>query len=548
MKDLYNGDWPNPKKVKNMGVFAEIKDIQSFNKIIGNPDNWEVILKRKDLFNDWILPCATIYVGKTWFNKVKNLNQISNGVPFPLIYENQEKATIIKIIQKTYSVLIKYLEGDWYEDSIKNPSGYIMESLKNKFAVEIGKELGYKQKSSLICPYCFCSRLPSKILLDEYPNMEYSCPQCSSIIQNSSSDDPRIIKEYENRKIFKKFIGITCICPSSNCPGKFIPISCFKDLKPFKISIKKNIKSFQRPPKFMLDFSLTCPYCETIFTPRNALKQKSGFKNKSGYLTGLPYTRIWKREEFKFDVPTIVNECFDDYITIKQHLNILIDELIIQISKTNNLLNKYFMLGVINWIIKYGGDANLYFFNKELKGRESIHRKIFDECILLLEQNIKQFKYKSIEDFRWLARPPKFSGGPRTTFYSVVNNQWKIPNKTDIRPLSSNKMPRLAKIYSITKNGKDFTDKIEDVGWNSIKLIREELNPGDKVLVDALIMPGHSTNIITQKIIRLKHFTKTLVEKVLEEEETGERDIRFWNNWEKNVKTARDKTGISVKI
>lgn len=546
MKELFDGNWPEPKEVENMGEFSNIRDFYSFNKIIGNPDNWSLILERRDLFESWILPSAILYVGKSWYKKVKNSKQIAIGIPFPLIrHESQERATIAKIAEKTSSVLIKYLEGEWYKGKIKKPSGYIIEALKNKFAVEIGKDLGFKQKSVLICPYCVSSKVPTKVLLDEYTNKIYSCPKCKSFVENFDLDE----KEYKSRKTFEEFIGITCICPNDKCSGKFVPIP----KKYFNISVKKNIQSFQTPPDFLLNSSLTCPHCETIFTPKEAIEKKSGFKNMSGYLTGLPSVKIWEKEEIKCNkVPIIINEYYDDIITIKQHLNIIINELIIQISKTggsnSGLLKKYFLLSVINWIVKYGNDANLYFFKGKTKGKYSIHRKIFDEYITLLEENINEFGINKLEEFRFLARPPKFSGGPRMSFEAVINNNCRIPNKTNIIQLNSSNIPKIVKVCSIKKNGRDFTNEIDSVDFNSIKVLCNELKVGNKVNVDAIFISGHSSNMVIQRITRLKFITKNVVDKVLEEEKTGERDVRFWNNWEKNLRDAKIKTGITTKI
>jgi len=581
---LFNGSWPEPQEVENLGVFSNIKDSISFNNIVGNPENWNEILNRNDLFEQWILPHAVIFFGKTWFDRVKYSNSISRGAPFPLFYDVEKnniestsygKSRIAKIVEKTYIVLYKYFKRDWCDGEIKQLSGYIVNSLKNEFIREVGLDMGYKSKNILACPYCLSLKPSVKVRLLKYSNNIYSCPRCKIATENLEKEalkDIKIYKLYKKRKIFESFIGITCICPSNNCLGKFIPISCFEKHCSINLFVPKSIQSFKKPPNSMLDLYLTCPYCETKFTPRMAIKKQSGFKEKSGLFTGLPSVRIWTiKEDLILDDnifrsnDTLKNQIVDkpyfDDIYIKQKLNLLIDEIIIQLSKTqkntSGLVYWYFLISVINWIIKYNQDANNYFFNyktdKNTRGEEvSVHQTIFYEWMRLLENNIKEFtkldpKIKFLKDFGWFCRKPKFTDGPKTEFYSIVDEKYTILNNTSIKQKNSKNKPRLVRVYSIKKNGVEFINDVDYIEWNAIKLKQTNLKVGDEVFVEAIVMSGHHTHSPIQRILRLRS-SLNIIDKILEEEETGNSDQAFWKFWKQKVKKARKETGITVLL
>ena len=606
---LFDGSWPEPQEIEDLGVFANIKDGDSFNDIVSNPENWSIILNRSNLFEKWILPHAVLYFGKLWFDRVKRQNSISRGVPFPLFSEDEKqrniettpqgRAKIAKIVEKISVVLKTYLEGKWYDGTTRKPSGYIIDSLRNEFVREIGLDMGYKFRNALACPYCLISNPPSRVVLESYPNRLYSCPKCKEIVENlklkinslkNKAELDQIIKMKNIREKFKEFIGITCICPSDRCPGYFVPLSCV-DQSMVKqnirgalkdIVISKNVRMFSRPPDPLLDFHLTCPYCGTNFTPKEALRQKSGFKGKSGFLTGLPSIRIWvKREEITLDEThisqkgTLIESLKDrlaadpsgseNKIAIKQRLNLIIDEIIFHMSRVNKntisgLSTWYFLMSVIAWILKYSSDADNYFFgwkvNMNTRGKEaSVHQAIFHEWMDILEQNIDEFKQldpriRNLKDFKWFARSPKFTGGPETEFYSEVDEGNRIINKTPIRKRKSKKVPRLARVYSVRKDGVEFIQDVEMVEWQAIKLKSTSLlKPKDKVLVEAIVMSSHPTHAPIQRMLRLRSILlENIVSKIVQEEKTGQSDKLFWKNWRNKVANAKKRTGICISL
>lgn len=631
---LFDGSWPAPREVRDLGVFSNIKDASSFDNVVSNPDNWATILSRSDLFESWILPHAALCFGKLWFDRVKWRNSISKGVPFPLFTEEerqkdientpQGRAKVAKIVEKISVVLRTYLEGKWYKGTIKKPSGYIIDSLKNEFIREIGIDMGYKSRVVPACPYCLSASPASKVPLVSYPHRNYSCPRCQAATDNltlqvesmeQKGDKEQLeiaLSSLKKREKFTKFMGITCICPSDECAGRFVPLSCvdrsrlrglaYKGaLKGF--SVGKNVQSFRKPPEKLLDFPLTCPYCETKFTPRTALQKASGFKEKSGFFTGLPSIRIWmKKEDTILDTGKIIGpdrlsgESFkdqlaakpysDDHIVISQRLNLLIGEIIIQMSRAikntvSGLTTWYFLAAVIRWMTKYGADANNYFFNwkederdltelemekypgqtkrkviSNTRGQEmAVHQAIFHEWMDLLDDNIGEFtkispRIRSIKDFSWFCRQPKFTGGPETIFYAKVNERRRIPNISPIRQKRSKVLPRLARVCAIRKDGEDFTEDVGVVEWRAIRLKPDSLlRPGDKVLVEALVMSGHPSHAPIQRILRLRSLLlKDMINRILEEEKTCKSDKRFWESWRRRVDRARKLTGITVSL
>lgn len=633
---LFNGSWPVPQEIDDLGLFAEIKDASSFNNIVGDPQNWPIILNRPELFEKWILPHAALHFGKLWFDRVKWRNSISRGVPFPLFSEEEKqdnidntpqgRSKIAKIVEKISVVLRTYLEGKWYNGNNKRPSGYIIDSLKNKFIREIGADMGYKLKSVPACPYCLVSKPTAKVPLLVCQNRSYSCARCNSVVNNLELQIESIRKKdnqdkleevlitQQTRKKFDKFIGITCVCPSDECTGHFVPLSCVDQtrLKKYNYNIKgalknfavgKNNQMFCPPPKTLLDFPLTCPYCGTKFTPKEALRCASGFKKKSGYFTGVPHMGIWiKKEDVVLDSHKAYSdnqdeESFkdqlaarpnytDNNIMIKQRINLLINEIIIHMSRTRKntvpgLLTWYFLAATISWMLKYSTEANNYFFNWEIiernltelekirypgktkkkitkntRGQEvSIHQSIFQEWMNVLENNIKNFvaldpRVKSLKDFGWFCHCPPFSGGPETLFYSVVDDRRRIVNKTPIRKVRSKSTPRLARICSLRKDGISYIDDIEVIEWQAIRLKpNTKLKVGDKVLVEALIMSNHPTHAPIQRILRLRSvILKNIINRILLEEKTGKLNQEFWWAWKQRVEKARRIAGITVSL
>jgi hypothetical protein len=584
--------WPIPKQIDNIGIFENINSFKTFNEIIGDPQNYNTIKNNKELYSSWILPSAIILFGKKWFNKIKFKNHIK-GAPFMLSSNDNKdqvleetiegRAIIEQIKNKIDSSLNKYLETAVH----RNPGGYIVESLKNEFIRERGKELGFNLKSTLICPYCFSKGL--KTVLIHHGSNNYSCPNCEILVKNLEYlKTEEALKQLESVRQFINFNGTTCICPSNNCKGFFIPLNFKLD-----IVVLKNTVNFIEPPDNIKDTLLTCPYCYTKFSIKEALSYKSGFKNKSGFLTGLPSASIWKKyyttmldqNRASDDASnTFKNDLADNFIDIdnnilnKQKASILINELIINLSKINissvsKLQTFYFYIAIIKWITKHYNDAIKYFFDiketlrpatyKEIllhgtkerkftnvpRGQEiGIHQAIFNIWMDTLDENIKEFtildkSIKSLSDFKWWCFQPKFSGGPKAVFQSTVNNKIHIKNNTDIKDLSSNFNPRLGKILSIFKlnSNINYVDKIKFYEWQNIILDPKcGLKKGDDVIVEALVMSGHPTHAPIQRIIRLRTtILKPIIEIIKQEEHLGTRNKEFWNDWENRVKQSQ---------
>lgn len=602
---LFSGEWPIPEEVDDLGIFVHITTNKNFNRIIGDPRNWPIILARPDLYEKWILPYAVLLFGKTWFDRVKNKKNISRGIPFPLFPAGSyikdgslEKARIAQIAEKTSIVLRTYIEGKWFKyGNYRSPGAYIISSLKNEFIRQIAHDYGYKTSTRAVCPYCLASKPQYKITLSDFGNRVYGCPRCQFIAEDlrteiynlSLQDKPipeTLTDSLHTRERFERFIGITCVCPNDQCNGKFVPISC-TDLKEngkikydIDFRMTKNVNFFRRPPDSMLDIVLTCPYCKTKFSPRTALKSKSGFKDKSGFITGLPHTLNWVcKDNLVLDVieesehgthdslkNRIATEPIlsEENIAQKQRLNIIIGEIIIRMSEvstktTSGLLSWYFLLAVLVWINKHNTDAHNFFFNwknKDTRGRESAtHQAIFYQWINLIEENIKEFRkkdlnIKSIKDFSWLCRKPKFSGGPKTIFTSVVNNGY-ISNKTNIHDRKKNiEAPRLVKIISIKRDKQNFINDIESLEWQRIKLkSNTSLKNGDKIVVTALVMSSHPTHAPIQRILRLRSIMlKDTIERILLEEQTGDIEYDYWQNWKIKEREARKTIGIDIKL
>lgn len=613
--------WPIPEKLEGIGIFQNIVSQDSFNNIVGDPKNWSSILSNSYLFEKCILPNAIILFGKYWFDNIKWKKTIHRGVPFALFSDEDKflskssnipledlpygRSIISKIKSKTeYSIKI-YLQAKWYNgDFVKKPGGYIIDSIRNSLVKEIGNDLGFKLKSIPACPYCLGSKNKyNKSALTYHGSKSFSCSKCEELYINletqyNENKDYKIKKEMEKVKIFKKFVGITCVCPSNECFGHFVPLSCVdgslnwgnykkekfkekmlilrKDNK--KSNIPKNIYSLIIPPEEILDIPLVCPYCDTKFTPRKALKMKSGYKQQSGKLTGLPTISVWDKRtqivlddslngKFPFTKENIVNENNNNCnkIIYKQKIDILSNEVLIKMSRVNKnifngMLTWYFYYASICWMNRYNKDAVFYLFSNEkiIRGKEaSIHHSFFNIWMDVLEKNISDFNkfgIEKLEDFKWFSRKPKFSGGPRSTFLTEVDSKKRILNKTSVVDLSSNKfVPRVAKVFSIYKvtDGKtdysiNYINDVKISEWQTIKILpNSSLEIGDNVLVECLIMSGHPTHSPFQRIIRFrKNILKNIITKIKEEEETGERDMLFWKNWDSKVKFANEKCNL----
>lgn len=472
---LSNGWWPIPKPVSDMEKFDEIYEQVKFNSIISNPNNWDEILVRKDLYENWVLPNAVLLFSKMWFDHVKWRSCIKTGIPFPL-FTNEDKffardngisieettagrAMITHIVAKTSYALKLYLRGSWFvkNNVIKYPGPYIIKSLRNELSRIVGKDLGYKQKSVLICPDC-CAFSTNKSILVEHGRGIYSCPRC---------DDK--LKTLTGSEIEDKIINISCVCPSDSCASKVVTINhsnvstvALKELIESHLFFK-NIDKFKLPPESMMDVNFHCPCCKIDFTPRNALELKSGFKGMSGYFTGLPKMLIWEKKEmaildkdflnkdstktgrsdsFKNSLVSSVS-VFDSDFIVKQKICLLADDLYIKMSKLNKniisgLTSWCFYKSAIEWMNVHYRDAYQYFFSSKsgerdmselelakypgqsrkrttsvFRGQEaSIHQSFFKIWLKVLEDNISDFNkfgIKEVSDFKWFSYPSKIT-------------------------------------------------------------------------------------------------------------------------------------------
>jgi len=610
---LLANNWPTPSIVPDIGEFAAACTQNGFNKVVGSPHNWETILKRQDLFEQWILPNAVLLFSKTWFDRVKWKNTIANGIPFPLfsVSDKQEaaennvsleqtcrgKALIAGIIAKTSYALRRYIETKLESKVVRvneNPGGYVIGAVKNELVGQIGTDAGFSLVSVVYCPLCASGKKGSvyKTPLTECGLGVFSCQKCKfDALQLETSQDNQELLEIVSK--FELFSGASCVCINDKCPGRFIPISLIDNFPRELVVTFDGTQSFSKPPNGVLDITVNCPFCNASFTFNEAISKKTGFKSKSGWITGLPKMAIWENTTLALDIDdsqSIVVEKlssgsveFDLQIMAKQKFDILIGELLIHMNnvKKNSIMGLttwFFYRAVFEWMTAYWDEAVRYFFcweshnrrltlkemqqypdkqtkrsTKVIRGQEvPIHRYIFQKWLSLLEENISEFRrfgsIMKLEDFPWFCRKPKFSNGPRSTFRSVVRNG-KIANMTNIVPINEKgPTPRLAKIYSIFRfnegqidRSHNFVSDIKDCEWHVVKIKpKSNLCNGDQVRVEALMLPGHQTHAPIQRILRLRSLVlNDIICRVLDEEATGERNVEFWKDWEYKVNIAK---------
>lgn len=607
-----SGIWPEPKEVENMGIFKNINSQQDFNEIIGNIENWDIIKNRIDLYKKWIRPKAIILFGKTWFDKIKNRNTIGSWANFSLFSEDEKsfarerglkleettagKSIIIKIISKIIFALDFYLEGKWIKKGNRTPGGYIVRSLKNEFIKERAKDLGYKLNSFYICPNCLFENVRTILIKN---NKEFSCPRCEERTKSITIDN---IDKYKSLNVFKRFIGITCICPNDNCKGYYVPLNSidfnkWKDLDSDEIKIKinkfnrvigklckfKSLKKCIMPPEEILTLPLECPFCYNKFNPKSALQMKSGLRGESGMLTGLPRMTTWEKKIVDKSPEIILSGNYtnpDNKIGIEEKANIIIDEIILKMSRLkkqnfSSLLTWYFLYSAMEWVEKYKEDAVNYLFGWEEKQREttnkeklliskenkkqtvivrgkeiSIHLSLFNIWMDNLEENISEFnkinsEIKELKDFKWFCCPPKFPNGPVAEFYATLDSQRiaKIDFKTN-----EEIEPRIARINNIFKIKNNRAIQIEKdinlLSWKSFRV--NNLEPGNIIKAKVLMMPGHMTHAPIQRILRLRSkLLLPIVMKIREEENSNKCDMEFWSNRKKEIeeikKTIKEK-------
>lgn len=598
------GIWPTPKYV---GKFPEINTPENFNKIISNPENWEQILNDLELMESWILPNAILLFGKTWFDRVKWNSSISRGLNVPLFSDSEKadarerslegtlagRARISQICGKIRTVLYTYLQAKWYTgDSIKPVSGYIIESIKNEIIRELARDNGYKLQSLPACPMCLTKG--RKTTVHRHSDFEVSCDICHETSKNILLNVNKCLKDkklteagelysqFLSIDAFKHFSSISCTCPNINCAGKFVPISCLAD--GYSQNKKNDIEKKISRGEPIGDIKLKCPFCKCTFV------------SKGESFTKLPMTSFWVNDNISLDETNLNGISIKEKLTetktediynnvlIQQRSKILIDELVLCLSKTSKnttvgLLSYYFYLSAIKWIMNYQVDACAYFFDAEqnkrdmsekeqekygqlvknntnvVRGHEvSVHQTIFHTWMDLLEDNIEQFSMldssiTKLGDFGWFCRPPKFTDGPESTFVSTVDSRWVVNNSSDVCEINSALKPRLARILSIQKDGLEYKDQIKSLEWHTIHLNDNcGLEIGDEVEVSAVFMSGHPTHAPIQRIIRLRSKTlQPLIEKI-NKEEFGNSFSEYWISREKLIKEAYVKIGSLIKL
>lgn len=648
-QSFFSGRWPLPRPVPRMGVFAGIEDEASFNRIVGDPGTWGRILRRKDLHHNWIRPQAVLIFGKAWFDRVKMKSSIQRLIPFPLFSEHQRQASrltgialedtdagrskIIRIIARVEHALEMYLKGGGRSASghIKRPGGYIIDSVRNEFIREIGADLGYRMTPAAICPRCasvFRGRRKRKVLLRESCGRGYACDQCADAVRNLELHISKLENEGDAGGIaaareelrraapFRDLSGVTCVCPSSRCPGKFVPIRAVVEpgwwRTPEGIAAGRTLASlrpikgtqrFREPPAALLGVPLMCPFCDISFTPAEALERKAGFKRRSGWLTGLPVMSVWRQREEKvldrllgrgFGVGAVAATMKDRLadvpsnpgarIAARQRVDVLAGELLIEIARMNDgtvagMLSRCFYEGLLDWMRRYSRDASEYFFgwssgerrltDKERKahpgrsvkkttsvvrGQEAaIHQTVLHAWMRRIEHHMPKIRkmdgsrIQSIADLRWLCHPPKYRSGPRSTFTARVEPGLYVPNASRIAPRNPDlPKPRLAWIISVRKAvgrgwGPDISEFVNACEWQGLRISsHSDIIPGDRVRVEALMMPGHRCHAPIQRVIRMRTgFFAPIVDKIREEEQGVRRDPCFWRKWRRSVEAAK---------
>jgi hypothetical protein len=422
---LRDGCWPSPRPVEHIGQFAEIVDEESFNRIIGDPCNWQVILDRSDLYHSWVLPQAAIIFGRAWFERVQWKNSIRRGVPFalfaaderrmakengiPLAETTAGRSIVYKIVSRIEHALDVYLAGGGrskIDDRIKRPGGYIVESIANEFIQDAGADKGFRLLRVRACPNCLATKRgrARRSQVRHLLGNTYQCERCADTVRNldlviekhraNGTPVPReIALEYGRVSCFQEFTAVTCVCPNVACRGRFVPLDCVEDPQwwstpegllarkaVLQLRALKGVQRFQEPPSPLLGLPLRCPICEERFTPAVAMAAASGFRGQSGKLTGLPSMFVWVKREARIidhgqaKSHTSINDmlvdssCVDptQRITAEQHVRILVGELALHARELSEqtapaIISRCFCEAVSEWMLKHPEDASRYF-------------------------------------------------------------------------------------------------------------------------------------------------------------------------------------------
>jgi hypothetical protein len=429
-----DGEWPVPCAVTHMGIFADIKDETSFNRIVGDPNNWSIILARSDLYHAWIVPQAIVIFGRTWFNHKQWGNSIRPGPP-PSLFGSDDrraarkagttmaetavgKSVIYRIVSRVEHALDIYLSGGGYAKSgaVKKPGGYIVRSVANEFIQDAGADMGYRLVRVRACPNCLSTRRgrARRSEVKHVGDNLYSCERCADIERNiaitlshyvkEGTEVPlKLTQEHARALRFSEFSGIVCVCPNDNCQGLFVPIDSVDDPAWWltevgilaqetisKMRALKGIQRFREPPEPLLMLPLHCPFCDRQFTPATALASQSGLHGQSGKLTGLPSIFVWVRAldrsryyNSEADITKLKGALVDDSnvdpshrIMAEQRVRILVGELALHAQELGNrtapaIISQCFCEVVSEWMLTHPKDASHYFFDWESGERKS---------------------------------------------------------------------------------------------------------------------------------------------------------------------------------
>lgn len=452
---LRDGCWPSPRPVEHMGVLAEAVDEESFNRVVGDPANWRIILDRSDLYHSWVLPQAAVIFGRAWFERVQWKNSIRRGVPFalfdaderrkakeagtPLAETTAGRSVVYKIVLRVGHALDVYLAGGGrskVDGRIKQPGGYIVESIANEFIQDAGSGTGFRLLRVRACPNCLATKQgrARRSKIRQLLGNTFQCERCADTVRNldlaigkhraEGTPVPQgILSERERASRFREFTAVACVCPNGACRGRFVPIDCVEDSGWWstpegraaretisRMRAPKGIGRFHDPPDQVLGIPLCCPTCGERFTPASAMAAASGFKGQSGKLTGMPSMFVWvKRESQSIDHRSQAKDhlalkdmladasCADPArrIVAEQHVRILTGELAIHASGISGrtvpaIVSRCFCEAVSDWMLGYPEDASRYLLEwssgkgderrtttKVVKGREAaIHQTI----------------------------------------------------------------------------------------------------------------------------------------------------------------------------
>lgn len=438
----------------------------------------------------------------------------------------------------------------------------------------------------------------------------YSCERCAAVTRNlemnldslEGADLERATAMLENVRVFARMSGTAAVCPDARCQG-IVPLSAVRDPTWWqtpkggkaKAYLKahrplKGSKRFRPAPNELRDVPLRCPYCGLDFTPRSL----SCADYPNGVVTGLPTIFVWRTQNMdRLDKPNTIRKVGGRYmlsspslkdcltadtvdvegrIAAKQRARLLAGELALKAKAVDGttvaaIMSRCFYQGAADWVIRNPEDASAYFLEweteqdaegrastKVVKGSQaSIHQAILRAWLLRIQAALPELKkakggrMRSLIDLKWLCRPPKYKGGPKTVFEAEMEHGLRVPNNSTLGQKAKNR-PRLAWVLSVrTAAGRDVTSHVRDYEWHAIYMDPASgLVPGEKIRVEALMMPGHRCHAPIQRIIRLRtSVLAPLAERIKREEETGEADADFWTGWRERAEAAMTQAGIA---